>query len=82
MAAGLVFFLMMQLRRRGVSAQIMRSNPYGSEMRPLLHLEGEYTRKWGELMAGYTIASLPLVIMFFFTMKLFIRGLSSGGVKG
>jgi len=48
----------------------------------LLHLEGEYTRKWGELMAGYTIASIPLVIMFFFTMRLFIRGLSAGGVKG
>ncbi len=48
----------------------------------LLHLEGEYTKKWGELMAGYTIASLPLVVMFFFSMKLFIKGLTSGAVKG
>ena len=48
----------------------------------LLHLEGEYTKNWGQLMAGYTIASIPLVILFVFCMKLFIRGLSSGAVKG
>ena len=48
----------------------------------LLHLEGEYTKNWGELMAGYTIASLPLIIMFLFCMRLFIRGLSAGAIKG
>lgn len=48
----------------------------------LLHLEGEYTKNWGELMAGYTIASLPLIIMFVFCMKLFVRGLSAGAIKG
>ena len=48
----------------------------------LLHLEGEYTKNWGELMAGYTIASIPLIIMFIFCMKLFVRGLSAGAVKG
>lgn len=48
----------------------------------LLRLEGEYTKNWGELMAGYTIASIPLIIMFIFCMKLFVRGLSAGAVKG
>jgi ABC-type glycerol-3-phosphate transport system permease component len=48
----------------------------------LLRLEGEYTKNWGELMAGYTIASIPLIIMFVFCMKLFVRGLSAGAVKG
>lgn len=48
----------------------------------LLHLEGEYTKNWGELMAGYTIASIPLIIMFLFCMRLFVRGLSAGAVKG
>ena len=48
----------------------------------LLYLEGEYTKNWGQLMAGYTIASIPLVVLFIFCMKLFIRGLSSGAVKG
>lgn len=48
----------------------------------LLHLEGEYTKNWGELMAGYTIASIPLIVMFLFCMRLFVRGLTSGAVKG
>jgi ABC-type glycerol-3-phosphate transport system permease component len=48
----------------------------------LLRLEGEYTRHWGEMMAGYSIAAVPLVILFLFTMRLFIRGLSAGGIKG
>ena len=48
----------------------------------LLHLEGEYTRNWGELMAGYTIASIPLIILFIFCMRLFVRGLSEGAIKG
>ncbi len=48
----------------------------------LLNLEGEYTKHWGQLMAGYTIASLPLVLLFLFCMNLFIKGLSSGAVKG
>ncbi len=48
----------------------------------LLNLEGEYTKNWGQLMAGYTIASIPLIVLFIFCMKLFIRGLSSGAVKG
>ncbi|MEO0587709.1 MAG: carbohydrate ABC transporter permease, partial [Planctomycetota bacterium] len=33
----------------------------------LLRLEGEYDKQWGEMMAGYTIASLPLVLLFMFT---------------
>lgn len=48
----------------------------------LLHLEGEYTKNWGELMAGYTIASIPLIIIFIFCMRLFVRGLSTGAIKG
>ena len=48
----------------------------------LLYLEGEYTKQWGQLMAGYTVASLPLIVMFLFCMKLFVRGLSAGAIKG
>jgi len=48
----------------------------------LLHLEGEYTKHWGEMMAGYTIASIPLIIVFVLAMRLFIRGLSEGAIKG
>jgi ABC-type glycerol-3-phosphate transport system permease component len=45
----------------------------------LMRLEGEYTKNGGGLMAGYVIASLPLIILSFFCMELFIKGLSSNG---
>ena len=33
-------------------------------------------------MAGYSIASVPLVLIFLFTMRLFVRGISAGAIKG
>ena len=48
----------------------------------LIYLDGEYVKQWGKIMAAFFVASIPLIIIFLFTMKLFIRGLSSGGVKG
>lgn len=36
---------------------------------------------YGPMFAGYVIASLPLIILFFFTMRYFIQGLSSGALK-
>jgi ABC-type glycerol-3-phosphate transport system permease component len=48
----------------------------------LLRMAGEYIKLWGPLMAGYTIASIPIIILFIFSMKLFIRGLTEGAIKG
>lgn len=48
----------------------------------LIYLDGEYVKQWGQIMAAYFIASIPLLIIFLFTMKLFVRGLSAGAVKG
>lgn len=48
----------------------------------LVKLDGEYVKLWGQMMAGYTISSIPLVLIFVFTMRLFVKGLSSGAVKG
>jgi ABC-type glycerol-3-phosphate transport system permease component len=48
----------------------------------LMYLEGEATKRWGELMSGYTIAAIPLIILFIFSMRVFIRGLSEGAIKG
>lgn len=48
----------------------------------LLRLDGEYLRYWGPLMAGFAISSIPVIILFIFTMRLFIRGMTEGGVKG
>jgi ABC-type glycerol-3-phosphate transport system permease component len=48
----------------------------------LLRMAGEYIKFWGPLMAGYTIASVPIIVLFIFSMKLFIRGLTEGAIKG
>lgn len=48
----------------------------------LMQLDSQYVKQYGQLMAAYAIASLPLIVLFLFTMKLFVRGLAGGGVKG
>jgi ABC-type glycerol-3-phosphate transport system permease component len=40
-----------------------------------------YNAQYGPMFAGYTIASLPLLILFLFTMRLFMRGLTAGSIK-
>jgi ABC-type glycerol-3-phosphate transport system permease component len=37
---------------------------------------------YGELFAGYTIASVPLLILFLFATKQFMRGITAGALKG
>ncbi|AWI08152.1 carbohydrate ABC transporter permease [Ereboglobus luteus] len=48
----------------------------------LMQLESLYVKEYGQLMAAYAIASLPLIVLFLFTMRLFVRGLTAGAVKG
>lgn len=48
----------------------------------LIYLDGEYLKDWGQIMAAYVIASIPLFVVFLFTMRLFVRGLSAGAIKG
>ena len=55
----------------------LRTIPVG-----LMMLDGSYVKDWGPLMAGYAVASVPLVVLFLFTMRLFVKGLSAGAVKG
>lgn len=47
----------------------------------LLRLEGEYVKHYGEMMAGYAIASAPLLLLFLFMMRLFVKGLSSVSIR-
>ena len=48
----------------------------------LVRMDGEYVKDWGALMAGFTLASIPMVLIFLFTMRLFVKGLAAGAVKG
>jgi len=48
----------------------------------LYRLEGAYVREWGPTMAAFAIAAVPLIILFVFTMRYFIRGVAAGSVKG
>ncbi len=48
----------------------------------LVRMDSAYVKEWGQLMAGYTIASIPMILIFIFTMRLFVKGLASGAVKG
>jgi multiple sugar transport system permease protein/raffinose/stachyose/melibiose transport system permease protein len=47
----------------------------------LAFFRGAYQTTYGPLMAGYVIASLPLLVLFLLTMRAFIAGLTSGAVK-
>jgi multiple sugar transport system permease protein len=40
------------------------------------------TYMWGPLMAGATMGSIPVAILYFFFMDLYVGGLTAGAVKG
>jgi len=41
-----------------------------------------YGSYWGQLMAAATIFTVPIIVLFFFTQKTFIEGISTTGGKG
>jgi raffinose/stachyose/melibiose transport system permease protein len=43
--------------------------------------QSQYYTSWGPLNAAYTISAIPLLILFIFTSRLFIQGLTSGALK-
>lgn len=47
----------------------------------LLHFRSQTQANTGAMMAGYIIASIPLLIVFFIASKQFISGLTSGAIK-
>ena len=61
---------------------VMRDHSRLPVMVQLIRMAGEYIKLWGPLMAGYAIASIPIIVLFVLSMKLFIKGLTEGAVKG
>ena len=47
----------------------------------LRSLQNPVNTEWGAIMAGSAIAVLPLLILFFFSSRRLIEGLTSGAVK-
>ena len=43
---------------------------------------GQYGSYWGYLMAVSTVVTIPIVILFFFTQRTFIQGITLTGMKG
>ncbi|WP_308635447.1 carbohydrate ABC transporter permease [Paenibacillus silvisoli] len=56
-----------------------------AEMRPLTiglaFLTNGFPGDYGALMAGYVIASIPLLLLFVFGMRQFVAGLTGGAIK-
>jgi ABC-type glycerol-3-phosphate transport system permease component len=48
----------------------------------LTSMLGSYDIRWGEIMAGSAIITLPLLIIFIFLSRYFIKGLTAGATKG
>jgi len=45
-------------------------------------LQGAYTTQYAKLMAGTVLSALPVLILFLFSQRFFVKGLTMGGVKG
>jgi ABC-type glycerol-3-phosphate transport system permease component len=61
---------------------VMRDEIRLPVMVQLQRLNGSYVKQFGPLMAGFVIASIPVIVLFIFSMKLFIKGMTEGAVKG
>tara|TARA_B100001175_G_C19463984_1_gene618032 strand:- start:369 stop:1196 length:828 start_codon:yes stop_codon:yes gene_type:complete len=59
-----------------ISGDGLRTMPVG-----LASIVGQYQIDWGFLLAGATIASLPVIILFIFAGKYFVSGLTDGAIK-
>lgn len=60
-----------------VSSEVNKTVPIG-----LASIKGAYDLQWGELLAGATLIAVPMMFVFAFITKYFIRGLTAGAVKG
>jgi ABC-type glycerol-3-phosphate transport system permease component len=60
-----------------ISADARKTIPLG-----LAAMMGDYDLRWGEMMAGSVLISLPLLVILAFLSRWFVGGLTVGAVKG
>lgn len=63
---------------------LMAGVPSGMNTLPvaLWKLSGSQSVPWGQFAAGALLISIPILIIFFFTQRFLVGGLTVGGVKG
>ena len=61
-----------------MDANRMRTLPVGM----IQSFVGQFSMKWGEMMAASVVTTIPVVIIFVFLSKYLIGGLIAGAVKG
>jgi raffinose/stachyose/melibiose transport system permease protein len=60
-----------------IESEALKTIPVG-----LMNLRGTLTTRWTTLFAGLTISAIPIIALFLICQKQFVRGLTSGSVKG
>ncbi|HEY3268761.1 MAG TPA: carbohydrate ABC transporter permease [Armatimonadota bacterium] len=48
----------------------------------LAMFRNQYSAEWGQMMAVSTVVTVPLIILFFFTQRTFVQGITMTGLKG
>lgn len=48
----------------------------------VVEFQGQFATDWGPMTAAICLVLVPLMILFLFTQKYFVRGLTAGSVKG
>jgi multiple sugar transport system permease protein len=61
---------------------VINSEPMYTVQLGLAIFRDQYSTEWGNLMAGSVVATLPILIVFFFAQKYFIQGITLSGLKG
>jgi ABC-type glycerol-3-phosphate transport system permease component len=57
---------------------LMRQQSYGGAS----SATGSERTDWAGMMAGSAMVALPVVVMFYFTQRMFIEGITFTGMKG
>lgn len=60
-----------------ISSDSLKTLPLG-----LASILGTLDARWGEVMAGATLITLPLLVIFVLLSRYFIKGLAAGAMKG
>lgn len=60
-----------------IDADVLRTIPAG-----LMSFRDSLSTEWGVLLAGLTIAALPIVVVFIMLQRYFVAGVAAGSVKG